>query len=178
MSKIIQKGRNLVALLDKWQTLIATLINVVVVLFVTIWVTDALTTATKRTEFFLDFTKRYHEIRQRAHDLDDRVKTNASPLDEGDANQIYFQLFGLIYDEIHAYQNNFLDEKVFLNWMTWQMYEYSGGEFKIGGVSYDNGWQSWLTTPAKHHEYTPIMAKIFVCDKKECVKDTIGHFKN
>jgi hypothetical protein len=38
---------------------------------------------------------------------------------------------------------------------------------------YDNGWQWWLTTPAKHHEYTPIIKKIFACKDKECVKDVI-----
>jgi len=122
---------------------------------------------------FLNFTKRYHDIRVAAHDLDKRVQTNPSPLDEGDAHQIYFQLFGLIYDEINAYQNNFLDKEVLVGWLTWQMYDYIGGEFKIGGVSYDNGWQWWFTTPAKHHQYTPMLKKIFACKDKECVKDAI-----
>ena len=78
-----------------------------------------------------------------------------------------------MYDEINAYQNNFLDKEVLVEWMTWQMYDYMGGEFKIGGVLYDSGWQSWLATPAKHHQYTPIMKKIFACKDKECVKDVI-----
>jgi hypothetical protein len=159
--------------LHEWQTLIAALINVVVVIFIAIWVTSALTAATKRTEFFLDFTKRYHEIRVAAHALDNSVKTKPSPLDEGDAHQIYFRLFGLIYDEIHAYQNNFLEKKVLVDWLTWQMYDYMNGEFKIGGVSYVDGWQWWLTTPGKHHQNTPILKKIFACKDKECVKDAI-----
>jgi uncharacterized protein DUF4062 len=129
--------------------------------------------STKRTEVFLSFTKRYNDILVAAHDLDKRVKTQKGPSDEGDAHQIYFQLFSLMYDEIHAYQENLLPKKVLVEWMTWQMYEYTGGEFKIGGVSYDNGWQWWLSTPAKHHEYTPIMKKIFACKDKECVKDVI-----
>jgi hypothetical protein len=161
--------------LHEWQTLIAALINVVVGIFIAIWVTSALTAATKRTEFFLDFTKRYHEIRVAAHELDNKVeKAKPSPLDEGDAHQIYFRLFGLIYDEIHAYQQNFLEKEVIVDWLSWQMYDYMSGEFKIGGVSYVNGWQWWLTTPAKYHQNTPILKKIFACNDRECVKDAIG----
>ena len=161
--------------LHEWQTLIAALINVVVGIFIAIWVTSALTAATKRTEFFLDFTKRYHEIRVAAHELDNKVeKAKPSPLDEGDAHQIYFRLFGLIYDEIHAYRDGFLAKDVLVDWMTWQMYDHMDGEFKIGGVSYDNGWQWWLTTPAKYHQNTPILKKIFACNDRECVKDAIG----
>jgi len=161
--------------LHEWQTLIAALINVGVGIFIAIWVTSALTAATKRTEFFLDFTKRYHEIRVAAHELDNKVeKAKPSPLDEGDAHQIYFRLFGLIYDEIHAYQENFLEKEVIVDWLSWQMYDYMSGEFKIGGVSYVNGWQWWLTTPAKYHQNTPILKKIFACNDRECVKDAIG----
>jgi len=35
---------------------------------------------------FLTFTKRYHEIRVAAHDLDKKVKKEPSPFDEGDPN--------------------------------------------------------------------------------------------
>ena len=31
-----------------------------------------------------------------------------NPPDKGDAHQIYFQLFSLVYDQINAYQENFL----------------------------------------------------------------------
>jgi hypothetical protein len=109
MPKIIDSGRNLLSRLHEWQSLIGTLINLVVVTSVAILVTNALTASTKRTEFFLNFAKRYHDIRVAAHSLDNRVKTEPSPLDEGDAHQIYFQLFGLMYDEINAYQNNFVE---------------------------------------------------------------------
>jgi hypothetical protein len=121
----------------------------------------------------LNFTKRYQEIRVAAHDLDKKLKTNPGSIDEGDAREIYFQLFGLTYDEINAYRNNFLDKNTLVDWLTWQMYDYMGGEFKIGGVSFDEGWQWWLSTPAKYHEYTPMLKKIFACRDKECVKNVI-----
>jgi hypothetical protein len=173
MPQIVHSGRNLISRLHEWQSLIGTLISQVVVIIIAIWVTSSLTASMKRTEFFLTFTKRYHEIRVAAHDLDKRVKKEPSPFDEGDAHQIYFQLFGLMYDEVNAYQNKFLDKEVLVGWLTWQMYDYTGGEFKIGEVSYDNGWQWWLTTPAKHLQYTPMLKKIFTCKDKECVKDTV-----
>jgi hypothetical protein len=160
--------------LHEWQSLIAALINVGVGVFIAIWVTSALTAATKRTEFFLDFTKRYHAIRVAAHELDKKVEREPTPFDEGDAHQIYFQLFGLIYDEIHAYQENFLEKEVIVDWLSWQMYDYMNGESKIGGVSYANGWQRWLTTPAKYSPNTPILKEIFACKDRECVKDAIG----
>jgi hypothetical protein len=130
--------------------------------------------STKRIEVFLDFTKSYKDILDAAHDLDKRVETQKSPSDERDAHQIYLKLFSLMCDEIKAYQQKVLSKEDLVEWMTWQMYEYTGGEFKIGGVSYDNGWQRWLTRPAsEHHEYTPIIKKIFGCKDKECVKDVI-----
>ena len=157
----------------EWQSLIGTLISVSVTVAVAIWVTNALTTATKRTDFFLDFTKRYHAIRTDAHDLDKKVRKEPTSFNQSDAHQIYFQLFGLMYDEIYAYQNNILDKEVLIEWMSWQMYDYSGREFTIGGVSYDNGWQSWLATPAKQDQYTPIMKEIFACENKECIRGAI-----
>lgn len=118
------------------------------------------------------FTKSYKDILDAAQDLDKRVKTQKSPSDEDEAHQIYFKLFGLMYDEIYAYKEKLLPKETLVDWMTWQMNEYTVGEFKIGGVSYDSGWQRWLTK-AKHHEYTPIIKKIFACKDKECVKDAI-----
>jgi hypothetical protein len=159
--------------LHEWQTLIAALINVGAIIFTAIWVTSGLTAAMKRTEVFLDFTKRYNEIRVAAHELDNRVEATPSAL-EGDAHQIYFRLFGLIYDEVHAYQEGFLEKEVIVDWLSWQMYDYMNGEFKIGGVSYADGWQWWLTTPAQHHQNTSILEKIFKCKERECVKDVIG----
>jgi hypothetical protein len=54
------------------QTLIGTLISLAVGTSVAILVTNALTASTKRTEFFLAFTKRYNDVLVAAHDLDGR----------------------------------------------------------------------------------------------------------
>jgi len=128
--------------------------------------------AAKRAEIFLSFTKRYNDIVVAAHALNNRVKTQKSPLDEGDARQIYFQLCSLMYDEINAYRENLLPKKTLVDWMTWQIYEYMDDEFNIGGVSYDDGLQ-WYLTKAKHHEYTPIVKKIFACKDQKCVEGVI-----
>src|SRR6516165_8168561 len=86
MPKIVHSDRNLISRLHEWQSLIGTLISQVVVIIIAIWVTSSLTASMKRTEFFLTFTKRYHEIRVAAHDLDKKVKKEPSPFDEGDPN--------------------------------------------------------------------------------------------
>jgi hypothetical protein len=167
---ITTKSASGLGALKDWQPLIGTALNVATVVIIAICVTSALTAATKRTEFFFEFTKRYHAIRTGAHELDNRVKTKPNPLlDEGDAHQIYFQLFGLMYDEISASQKGFLDKEVLVEWMTWQMHDYAGGTFSIGGVSYQDGWRSWLITPASDHKLTPIVERIFACKEKKCV---------
>ena len=89
MPKATRSGGNFVDRLHEWQSLIAAIVSSVVTVTIAIWVTSALTTAIKRTDFFLDFTKRYHQIRTDAHDLDNRVKAEPRPEDEGDARQIY-----------------------------------------------------------------------------------------
>jgi hypothetical protein len=174
MPETVQSGGNWIARAREWQSLIGTLISMLVGIGIAIGVTSALTAAVKRTEFFLDFTKRYHQIRVDAHDLDNRVKTKPGPegIDQGDAYQIYFRLFGLMYDEIHAYHDGFLAENVVIDWMTWQMYDHTNG-LKIGGVSYENGWQWWLTTPGQHHSDTPMLKAIFSCHDRDCVKRAI-----
>ena len=94
-------------------------------------------------------------------------------MDEGDAHQIYFQLFGLMYDEFNAYQRNLLDEEAFVDWMVWQMYEFKDGKFEIGKVSYQDGWKEWLATPARYHKYTPMMQQIFASSDRESVRRAI-----
>src|ERR1700745_435560 len=153
--------------LQNWQSLIAALINAAIVISVAIWVQYGLTASVERTEFFLTFTKRYHDVRGDAHKLSNKVKTDPGPLDEGDAHQIYFQLFGLMYDEFNAYQRNLLDEEAFVDWMVWQMYEFKDGKFEIGKVSYQDGWKEWLATPARYHKYTPMMQQIFASSDRE-----------
>jgi hypothetical protein len=173
MPRATRSGGNFVDRLHEWQPLISALVSSVVTITIAIWVTSALTTAIKRTDFFLDFTKRYHQIRTDAHNLDNRVKAEPHPEDEGDARQIYFRLFGLMYDEVNAYQNGFLAKSVLIDWMTWQMYDHMDTDFKIGGMSYDNGWRWWLTTPGRHHSYTPMLEAIFACKNQDCVKGAI-----
>src|SRR5262249_10070348 len=145
--------------LHEWETLIATFINAVIVIGVAIFVTSAVTNSQKRTEFFIDFTKRYQGILGDAHKLSKEI-TNKHPADanyqpsaaeEDDAQQIYFQLFGLIYDEYTAYRNNFLDQETITNWLTWQWHDFTDKKFKIGGCYMQTHGKSGLPAP---HETT------------------------
>jgi hypothetical protein len=168
------KSLNLLSQLLPWQPLIAALINAAIALSLAIWVSYGLTAALKRTEFSLDFTKRFHAILVEVHKLDNRIKTEPGPLDNGDAHQIYFQLFGLMYDEVSAYQDSFLAKKLLVDWMTWQMHEFGRNDFRIGAVSYQEGWKAWLATPAEHHRLTPVMQRIFACENENDVRRAIA----
>jgi hypothetical protein len=167
--------------LHEWETLIATFINAVIVIGVAIFVTSAVTNSQKRTEFFLDFTKRYHGILGGAHKLNNEIATKhpadasyqPSRAEEGDAHQIYFQLFGLIYDEYYAYRNRFLDQETITDWLTWQMHDFNDQKFKIGGVLYADAWKEWLTGPARDHSLTQVINKILECQNRECVTRVI-----
>ena len=197
MSEAIHGGKNLIARLHKtihsgvnwvarlhlfgrlkeWQSITGSFLAILVA----IYITGALTTSMKRTDSFLNFTTRYHQIRVDAHALDKKMRhppamPNPETADESDAHEIYFRLFGLIYDEIHSYRDGFLAEDALVDWMTWQMYDHRDGQFKIGGLSYDEGWRWWLTTPGKHSRYTPMLREIFACCKGgQCVKDAIEY---
>jgi hypothetical protein len=167
--------------LHEWETLIVALINAFIVVGVAIFVTSAVTNSQKRTEFFMNFTKKYQDILFNAHRKSNEIATKhladasyqLSRADEGDAHQIYFQLFGLIYDEYTAYQNNFLDDETITNWLTWQMHDFNDKKFNIGGVLYEDAWKEWLTGPARDHSLTQVINKIFECRDRECVTRVI-----
>ena len=167
--------------LHEWETLIATFINAVIVVGVAIFVTSAVTNSQKRNEFFIEFTKRYQGILGDALKLSKEI-ANKHPADpsyqpsaaeEDDAQQIYFQLFGLIYDEYYAYRNNFLDQETIINWLTWQLHDFNDKKFKIGGVLYADAWKKWVTGPARDHSLTKVITRIFGCQDRECVTRVI-----
>ena len=115
---------------------------------------------TKRTEIFLEFTKRYHDIVAAINALkfdftknpvelrkfaDDDVKEEA-------AHEFYRQFFGLLFDEFVAYQHGFLGRHAFTKWMKWRNVEAS--KFEILGVGYMKGWDNWVRqTPFKQHDF-------------------------
>jgi hypothetical protein len=147
---------------------------------IAIFVTTAITNSQKRTEFFLEFTKRYLGIVDKAHKLNKEIankhatdtKYQPSFIEEGTAREIYFELFGLIYDEYYAYQSCFLDQKTIVNWLTWQMHDLHDNS-KIGGMLYEDAWKEWLRSPARDHSITPVIKAIFDRRDRECVKRII-----
>jgi len=167
-----------------WDPVVGALITSGTAVLVAIFVTKSFTRATKRTEFFLDFTKRYHAVLVEKHKLDRKFK-EAPPkspaeieLEKADAHQIYFQMFGLIYDEFYAYQNDFLDPEAFEIWMIWQMYDATEGKFQIGGVSYQEGWEAWFANRAvKLHSATPFVQQMRVCSSPESLRSIIRTYR-
>jgi hypothetical protein len=156
------------------------LIVALVTLAVAFVVTQRLTTATKRTEFFLEFTKRYQSIYTEKRNLDRNVqiaRQNVSTyqpnaVEEGDANLLFYQLFGLIYDEFYAYQHNFLEPEVFVQWMRRQWHDAKNTQFE--GVPYRDGLDTWLRMSAvQSHPTTRKVEEIFKCATEDCVRDVV-----
>jgi hypothetical protein len=163
--------------LQRWQTLIGSVLAVLATAGVAWLVTEKLNTSIKRTEFFVDFTKRYHVIRVEGHKLDNNIKVrrqndpkySLTDIEKSDAHQIYFQLFGLIYDEFYAYRGNFLDPEIFVDWMAWHVVDTASGK-EIGGVSYSEGWQTWYA-----HPMVPLQkASPFVVEIQNCGQSVSG----
>jgi hypothetical protein len=168
--------------LHEWENLIGTILTLITTFIIAIFVTNAVTNSQKKTEFFLDFTKRYQVISDKAQKLNKEIankhptdsKYQLSSIEESDARQIYFELFGLIYDEYTAHQADFLDEKAIVNWLTWQIHDLHDKKFTIGGVLYEDAWNEWLNGPARDHSLTPVIKAIFDCRDRKCVKRTIS----
>jgi hypothetical protein len=167
--------------LHEWEHLIGTILTLIATFIIAIFVTNAVTNSQKQTEFFLDFTKRYQGIIDKEQKLNKEIankhstdlKYQPNSIEEGDARQIYFELFGLIYDEYTAYQAGFLDPKTIVNWLTWQVHDLHDKKLTIGGVLYEDAWKEWFNGPARDHSLTPVIKAIFDCRDRECVKRTV-----
>ncbi len=159
----------------EWQSFIGTVVAIVL----TIWVTSNLTAATKRTELFLEFTKQYRALITKIgaynKDFRHRPPGQVSSEDKIDADQIYFELFSLLYDEFNAYQSGFLDKDLLVDWMTWQLHDFNKGKFAIGSVSYQEGWDSWRQSAAHELNATPYVERIYQCKPPErsCISSIV-----
>jgi hypothetical protein len=79
-------------------------------------VTWRLNRGIKRTEFVLEFTKRFSDIMSRKHKL--LIEPPATDeLNDKEAKEIYRLLFGLMFDEHYAYKRRFLERDLYTHWM-------------------------------------------------------------
>lgn len=169
--------------LHEWQSLAGAVIGAATATVIAVLVTKRITTAAKRTDLFLDFTKRYHAIRVEMHKLDTSFNRKRQlhsghrpdPFEQGDAHQIYFQLFGLVYDEYFAFQAGFLDEKIFADWITWQMCE-AKEDKEIGGVPFRDAWKTWSSLPVVEvNRGTKFMNEVRACLMLPEIERNSGH---
>jgi hypothetical protein len=142
-------------------------------LFIGIFATARLNRSMKQTEFFLKFTERFHAILQIKHQLDLKIGRTD---DEGrpllpekerlrEANELYRQFFGLMFDEFFAYRHGFLDHDAYVDWMRWRNADFnttSSSEyaFSIAGVGYSDGWRFYSERPALDHDFVCFMKEI------------------
>jgi hypothetical protein len=141
----------------------AVLIAVTTIL-VAIFVTRRINQTTKRTEFFLGFTTRFHNIFAAIHEVEldfskDKVEARKFASDDikkAAAHELYRQFFGLMFDEFFAYQHGFLGRDAFTEWMKWRNFDTSN--FKVLGVGYMEGWNNWVKlTPFKQHTQSELV---------------------
>ncbi|HEY2534664.1 MAG TPA: hypothetical protein VGJ20_43285 [Xanthobacteraceae bacterium] len=154
---------------------------VVTTVGIALFVTRHINTSTKRTEFFLAFTSRFHEALAAVHALEKEIAEdplkNPTPREgennlkgkiwNSQAQELYRQFFGLIFDEFYSYQHNFLDREIFTEWMKWRYIDANADpnfpeyRFAIAGVTYLEGWNGWVKHPAyKQHQFTDFMNKV------------------
>jgi hypothetical protein len=163
---------------DQWQHLMplfGAIIVAVTTITVGVIVTIRLNTAMKSTEFFLGFTKRFHEILAAVDALHVDIEKNPSgtlgfvnqDIRKRQAHELYRQFFGLMYDEYFAYRRGLLDRSAFVEWMKWRYADenpspnFPDYKFEIVGVSYSDGWKQWVKKPAfKQHDFIRFMNEI------------------
>lgn len=155
---------------------------------VAFWATWRLNTAMKRTEFFLKFTERFHNILQAKHQLELRadqrdVETGLPTLGDEqrtkEAQEIYRQFFGLMFDEFFSYKKGFLDRAAFVEWMRWRQFDYSLGphdepNFSIAGISYRDGWGRYCGHRMVHPEFQQFLQGIHLIPDNADIERTIN----
>jgi hypothetical protein len=133
-----------------------------------------LNTAMKRTEFFLKFTERFHNVLAEADRLNLEYRNNPPEVtdvtkkdQERRAHEVYRQFFGLMFDEFYAFHRGFLDVDVFTEWMRWRYYDanpspqYPDYKLQIASVPYDEGWAKWIAKPAfVGHSFVSFMQEV------------------
>lgn len=137
-------------------------------------VTARITREQKRTEFVLEFTKRYHEFRSAQHvqnqkfaEVQASQSAEISEAQRREAKNLYRQLFSLVFDEYYAYKKGFLDREVFIEWMKWRMDDYHGDanyKFEICGWPYKDGWADCSEIgPMRKDPFKPFLEEIHNC---------------
>lgn len=163
-------------------SLISASVTVVTAIGIAWLVTRRITISTKRTEFFLAFTTRFHNVLTAAQVLEIEITQEKPDLPEGkndlkptiwkkQVQEVYRQYFALMFDEFYAYQHNFLDREIFTEWMKWRYIDANDNKYRfaIAGVPYLEGWKGWVKKPRFHseHKFIKFMDKVHA--KKENV---------
>jgi hypothetical protein len=133
---------------EQWKNLVPLFSSILVALTtigVAILVTRRINQTTKRAEFFLGFTTRFHNILAAIHALQFDLSKNpvesrkfSDDLGKTAAQELYRQFFGLMQDQFFAYQRGFLDRDAFTEWMKCRYVDawHPEYKFKIFDVPY------------------------------------------
>jgi hypothetical protein len=133
-------------------SIIGALISASVILVVAHHYTKSL----KRTDATLEFSKRFQDLIQQRHELNQKFKTaqGSTPLSlsVGDADAIVWwtHFFDLMAFEFHFFREGLVSEERFVEWMKWQRYYFQVEEPNVSetcGMNYQEGWKRWKARP-------------------------------
>jgi len=139
------------------------------------------TRSTKKTDIVHAFDVRLDAIRNFHHELVKRTiareisKASFDAADAADGLQYYRRFFRLQRDQFLAFQSGYIDEKIYVEWMTWRRHEYHGAEPAVLGVTYAAAWAVWSKRPPfERHIFIEFLDKIH--DSPKPVKDIVHEY--
>jgi hypothetical protein len=101
-----------------------------------------------------EFSKRFHQLVDQAHDLAKAYKaagglpTEAAA--EAEAAAYYRKFFDLLVSEYYFFMQGFVRRETFLEWMNWRWgawHDIEGARLIVCGITYQTAWREWSQRP-------------------------------
>jgi len=130
-------------------------------------ITQSFQRSMKRADFFLSFNARYHQLM-------DKKFHSGSNFSAASAERFYHEFFDLMGDQFVSFRLGYVNPEFFTGWTIWRHYQYRDSSFKVHGVSYSDGWESWCDAiPRDEYEFVQFMRQVHACQNEEDVRRVV-----